>query len=533
MKIHWTLSAKQVLDPAQSRHILSLFRNAGVNHINLFGYFWGCYESPVDQLARAKNLLLQEGFSTGIASMAVGHPGNSVDPDNPTVDLRLPKHWRYRVDRHGRDVLHCADIEENMIRDNIEAIKQFQKAGFKFAWFDDDTRQGNWGNEIQGCFCDVCIAQFNEISHHHETRQSLGRAIVKRKDLPLLKDWVQFTCDKVTRFVTAMAIGGMDIGVMVMHRGDERHGIDINAWKKLVPNIHLRVGEAHFNDREFNPPTGKASELLGMLQHLNLMPLERTYTETTTFPPRNLTPDNWVYKAKMGLALGIPNVYLMNGYATTQEDYWAYFQAKLPELRAIDEQCGKYMRSYPVHIACGTHGALGETIQIPALPFLAGLPVKPVRAAEAGIPGEILIILGKFKVGPEWLVQLPAYKHIIADKAAINYNPKILRKEFVPSLQLVQSEKLERMHSPRDRFLQSVTNLRQVITSLDLNFPYLQAGMNIAIVWVDAAHKVILFNLEDEPNHTLLHYHGRSTKIQFQTKEFKIITLKHGNGNPT
>ncbi len=520
MKIHWTLSAKQVLDPAQSQHILALFRNAGVNHINLFGYFWGYFESPVEELARAKDVLLQEGFSTGIGSMAVGHPGNSVDPDNPTVDLNLPKHWRYRVDRHGRDVLHCADIEENMIRDNVEAVKQFQKAGFQFVWFDDDTRQGNWGNEIQGCFCDACIAQFKEKWHHHETRESLGHAIVKRKDLPLLKDWVQFNCDKVTRFVTAVAIDGMDIGVMVMHRGDERHGIDIDAWKNRVPNIHLRIGEAHFNDREFNPPAGKASEFLGMLQHINLMNLDRTYTETTTFPPRNLSPENWVYKAKMGIALGIPNVYLMNGYAITHEDYWAHFQTKLPELRAIDEQCGKYPRSYPVHVVCGTHGALGESIQIPPLPFFAGFPVKPVRAGEAGLPGEILIIMGEFDLGPEWVAHLQAYKHIIIDRRAAKRNKKAFQGNSSPAMHLIPPVKLEKVPLPT-----AIANLRRTVAPLNPAFPYLQDGMNIGNVWVEGAQKVILFNLENAVNLGTLQYQGKVTSLELQPQEFRIVDL--------
>jgi hypothetical protein len=266
MNVFYSMSPQSVLDKEKAEYMFEVLKKAGVNHISLYGYFWGHFESPIQDMIQAREILEKKGFKVLVGSMAVGHPGNSIDADDPNYDLNIPNHWRYRINRQGNPVYHCADIEENMIQDNIQAVKELKNAGFRLLFFDDDTRMGNWGSEIQGCFCDDCIAKFNTKFNHDITRKSLSKLIQKKKDFDILKDWVQFNCDKVTKLVISVALEGIEIGVMVMHRGDERHGIDIPELKKRISNIHLRVGEEHFSDQRFGNPIGKASELLGMLQ---------------------------------------------------------------------------------------------------------------------------------------------------------------------------------------------------------------------------------------------------------------------------
>ena len=180
----------------------------------------------------------------------------------------------------------------------------------------------------------------------------------------------------MNKLVEALTSQNVSIGIMVMHRGDERHGIDISAWKKINPNLHFRVGESHFNDREFNPSLGKASEFLGIQQHITQMVPNPIYSETTIFPSKALSPLNWVFKAKMASALGISNIYLMNGFQIIGDEYWDCLNNYKNEIAEIAKIGESQTQEYPVHICSGTHGYFDSSIEIEPLPSLSRLTCK-------------------------------------------------------------------------------------------------------------------------------------------------------------
>ena len=173
MKFYYSLSARYFTNPLQKDHALDLLNRSEIGQLNLYGYLWGHFDCLIDQMVITRDILTEQGVDVGVISIIVGHPGNSLDPENHTLDLRIPSHWRYRIDRFGKVFYHCADIEPIMINDNANALGSLRDAGFSQIFFDDDFRMGNWGPQIQGCFCDACIKEFNQKNAHNLTRESL------------------------------------------------------------------------------------------------------------------------------------------------------------------------------------------------------------------------------------------------------------------------------------------------------------------------------------------------------------------------
>ncbi len=315
-------------------------------------------------------------------TIPIGHPGNSLNPEDPDLDLEIPKHWHYRVDNRGETVYFCGAIDTCLIEDNGKAAKLLYDVGFKEVFLDDDLRVGNFNEFIEGCYCDVCVTEFNAIYHRKETRASLMVQITKKLDTGLMKDWVAFQCSKITAVMKATDIEGVQPGIMVMHFGDERHGIDIPAIRELIPNTLFRVGELQFNDDHFRKPTAKAEEMLGITYHLNFMDKELAYSESTVFPPRSLKEHNLVYKAKLALTAGLENVLFMSGTWVLDDSYWQAIAAALPVLQEFDKDIAHSERYYPVHLAYGTRSLLSRQVFPCLRDCLSSLSVR-IRIAKA------------------------------------------------------------------------------------------------------------------------------------------------------
>ncbi len=526
MQLHYSLPAKLVLDRERAPAVFDMLQGAGVGKIWLQGYFFGHLDAPIAKMVEARAVLERCGFQVGIISMPVGHPGNSLDPEDPTLDLRVPPHWRYRIDRHGRTVYHCADIEERMVQDNVDAMVQFKDAGFTDVFLDDDFRMGNHGPEVTGCFCDACIAAFNTRYHRAETRESLGMAIDRRSRDKIIDEWIEYICEKVTRLAKALALPGINLGIMVMHRGDDRHGIRVADWKPAIR--YLRVGEAHFGDRDFEPPRGKASEIAGMQLHIAGMLPTELYSETTAFPARALSAANWVCKAKLAVSLGIPNIFLMGGTWLIMQDYWQVLAKALPGLRQIEGLVGdlSYPRIAPVHIALDQ----GD-FELPWWPLRAGIPVRPVLASDTGDDGEVLLVLGTTQLCAQWSGRLRRYKRVLFDDTAVGVNKPLLSgNEASGTLERTPTgiarlvAKVSRDHKERSL----ATRLRQELRGVDPSVPCFDSGMDIFLAWIKDKGIAVACNLRAGSNEGLLKY-GQQT-IDVKLNGLEMVAIELGDG---
>lgn len=194
ISLNYSVSARDIMTHSETGDRLKMMRRAGVGHLWLYGYFYGHHESDPEQIFKARQRLLDEGFETGVITLPVGHPGNSLNPDDPTLDLAIPSAWRYRVGKTGEKEYFCACIEENMIRDNRLAAESYAQMGFTRHFFDDDLRLGNWGKEVRGCFCSECICRFNEQNGLALSREQIAAACSGESGMEeICEKWISLT----------------------------------------------------------------------------------------------------------------------------------------------------------------------------------------------------------------------------------------------------------------------------------------------------------------------------------------------------
>lgn len=337
LNFHYSTGAGNLLKPYDFKKRTEWMKEAGVGTVWLGAYYFGHFDSDIETLVRMKKALEECGFEVNAISVPVGHPGNSLDPVNqPDMDCSIPASWRYRVDAKGKPVHYCACVNEALLKDNTDAAAQLKQAGFKKVFYDDDLRMGNFGPQVQGCFCDDCIARFNDSFGYSLTRAELAVAVLAPQPGEICENWIDYNCGKITGFMRCVAAAGPEPGIMVMHHGDRRHGIDIQAIKQAVPGCLFRVGEGNFNGREFTSPEGKESLARSVTGHMALVgDINKCYSESTVFPAHALSPAEWVNKIRLEIRLGLRNIFLMSGSWFLTEHYWSYLSLRLREFKEI------------------------------------------------------------------------------------------------------------------------------------------------------------------------------------------------------
>lgn len=334
--INYSVSARDVLENPEFNKRLKLMSAAGVDTLWLSGYFYGRHDSDPEKLFRAKLRLEEQGFDTGVISLPVGHPGNSLNPDDPDLDLTIAKSWRYRVNHLGENVYFCGCIDDQMIADNVDAARTYAQLGFTRHFFDDDLRLSNLDDSIHGCFCDGCIEKFNTLTGLRLSRDDIARACGGAAGMEEIRAaWEQYNCDKLTGFMRATNVPGMTSGIMVMFTGGRKHGISIPDIKKAVPDCIFRVGEYHFDDTKYGRPGAKEALSAGVREHLALIGENTAYSESTVFPAAALSPENLIDKIRLELSIGLRNIFLMSGSWFLSEHYWKKLSESLPLLREL------------------------------------------------------------------------------------------------------------------------------------------------------------------------------------------------------
>ncbi|SDW05925.1 hypothetical protein [Paenibacillus sp. CF384] len=521
MKLNYSMTHLPLLDAASRDRLIGHMKDAGIEKVWIAGFFSGKM-IDIEELKEAKAFAEQHGLEVGAVTIPVGHPGNALNPDDPDFEqLELPKHWHYRIDKSGSTVYYCGAIDASLIEDNGKAAIRLREAGFKEVFLDDDLRAGNYNSDIEGCYCNDCVAEFNRIYHRQATRETLRDAAADKLDTDLMLDWVAFQCDKVTDVVKATEIDGVRPGIMVMHYGDERHGIDIPSIRERVPDTIFRVGELHFNDGSFGNPNGKAQELMGIVYHLNFLAGAEAYSESTIFPPRSLKEHNLVYKAKLAITAGIENVLFMSGTWLLEESYWQALTAARPVLQALDQACSNAVRNYPVHLAYGTNGAYVEAFVPTTLPVLAGLPVKPVRADQLSADGEVLLFFGDYRLSAQWQERLTSYKKVIFDRKAASRNIDLLGNLQSSHSHLVFWD----MDADSSNVTEGTVRLRELASQDAWRFPWITEGENIGITWMEDSNggKSILINLAEVETEGVLIWADDRYSFRLKPLSFAII----------
>ncbi len=335
LQLHYDFLTSYVLDdPAFFTKKVPFMKAAGVKTVWLDNYIYGAWQNSPEDARRAKAMLEDEGFEVQAICVPLGHGGCALTGDEP--DPTLPSTWQNREDAAGNRMGSTTCIDDAVIANYREAMRIHKEVGFTKIFYDDDLRMGMWGPHLQGCFCRRCLARFYK---KYPQFDGMTPSEILRLGVPgseVRDAWETVQCDSTIRFLTETTPEGLTPGIMVMHNGDRRHGIDILRIQEAFPNALFRVGECQFSDGSFEAPEGRPALERSARKHLALIgSVERAFSETTTYPVGALSPANFVEKIRWEIGCGLRNIFLMSGNVFLTDPYWEALAAARTELEAL------------------------------------------------------------------------------------------------------------------------------------------------------------------------------------------------------
>ena len=323
LNFHYDFLTSIVLnDPEFFTKKVPYMKAVGVKTVWLDNYIYGMWQNTPEEAARAKAMLEAEGFEVQAICVPLGHGGNALmggDEDDPS----LPPDFRNRIAADGTRMGTTTCVDDAVIENYRKAFAIHKEIGFTQIFHDDDIRMGMWGSHLQGCYCDRCLDRFYKAYPQFD---GMSRADIVRLGTPgseVRDAWETIQCDSIRRFLRETTPEGMTPGIMVMHNGDRRHGIDIPGIKEDFPNALFRVGESHFGDAGFTHPMGRPSLERSIRKHMALIgSVENAFSETTPYPVGALSPENFVEKIRWEIGCGLRNIFLMSGNIFLPDAYW-------------------------------------------------------------------------------------------------------------------------------------------------------------------------------------------------------------------
>lgn len=335
LRIHYDFLVSLALkDPHFGKKIKQM-KSAGVSTVWLDNYFYGSWDAVASDICKVKAWMAYEGFEVQALNVPFGHGGQALDPSQP-VDNTIGEGWRNRMDAYGVYEVNTTCPNEKMMADSREAATVLQQLGFTKLFYDDDMRLAHWGEALQGCFCPHCMARFYQKYPRYDGITPTEIVTLAKEGDDLWSAWCDIQCNSVLGFLEATTPEGMTPGVMVMHNGDKRHGIDILRIKEKFPNALFRVGEGHFSDDSFEHPLGKIAIENSIRRHMSQIGrVDTAFSESTTYPVGALSPENWIEKMKIEIKCGLRNIFLMSGIIFLTDPYWDALAKALPELQDL------------------------------------------------------------------------------------------------------------------------------------------------------------------------------------------------------
>lgn len=299
---------------------LALFAQCGVSDVWVGSFFYGHWPAPIERLAYWMEQIRKAGMNAHAVNIPLGHPGDSLGSATNSLALVPPRHWRDAVRPDGTAYsgtsLHPPATEEN-----CAALRQLSQIGVKRVFLDDDYRLAIGPGVIGGCFCDEHRKEFLQRGGYPDTQWEALLADVRARQLtPLLRAWVDFTCDGLTACFRAQqsAAPKIDLGIMVMYFGAEKAGIRLAEYV----GTPMRVGELMFDDHSFSSIKNKTAELFSALFHRRFVKPENAYSETTAYPADKLSARNMAAKLAISTLADVRNTMFMSGATPFPRSHW-------------------------------------------------------------------------------------------------------------------------------------------------------------------------------------------------------------------
>ena len=249
------------------------------------------------------------GFSCGINILdTVGH-----HPEH--LDKTLQADYTYMTNIDGEVCLGSRCMNNPDFLDNyVRPLYRLHCAAHPdFIWVDDDIRYGHLPIGY-ACFCDRCIATFNEKFGYAFSRKSLKDALQNTEDMQVRHDWLTHQSDKIVGIfrVIRETVNECDDSITLGFMTGERYfeGYDFAAFADALSEggkyeIMWRPGGGAYTDRCLWDQYGKSCEI--GRQTANLPPyVTSVQSELENCPYQVLkkSPRATVLEAEMDLACG-------------------------------------------------------------------------------------------------------------------------------------------------------------------------------------------------------------------------------------
>ncbi len=316
--------------------LLEIVHDAGVSDLWLGAFFYGQWPFPLEKIQEWRVKIEQAGMGAHIINIPLGHPGDALQSSSDGFPITPPGRWRPAMRPDGTWYLgtshHPPATEENQ-----KALLDIQKLGVKRVFLDDDFRLAISPGTIGGCFCEEHKKAFLNTHGYTENQWAQLLEDVKTRSLtPVLRSWVEFTCDQLTACFRAQqqAVPDIELGIMVMYFGAEKAGIRLGDYA----NTPLRVGELMFDDAGFEKVKNKTAELFSCLFHRRYAAPERAFSESTAFPSNHLSAKNMAAKLTISTIADVRNTMYMSGVQAFPKTHWETLKPAMKHHAAMHER---------------------------------------------------------------------------------------------------------------------------------------------------------------------------------------------------
>lgn len=476
--------------------LLRVVRDAGVTDIWTTGYLYGYWYYALPRIQTAMQAIEDAGMAAHVVNVPLGHPGDSLGAQSGDVPLSPPAHWRMGVNadgaQHSGTLLHAPAVHENS-----QALQDLQAIGVREVFLDDDFRLAVAPGMIGGCFCADHRQHFLSLHGYPVSQwEQLLHGVGNRADTPLLRQWVDFTCDELTSAFRQQqnAAPGINLGIMVMYLGAEKAGIRMTDYNACL----FRVGEFMFNDPSFSPVKGKTDELFSVLFHRRFCSPDNSYSESTAFPADQLSARNHAAKLVISLIADVRNTMFMSGLTPFPRQHWSTLASAIQRQHRLHSLVAGHPLRGPLKHYWGTTSRYTGDDNPFSLFLALGIPFEVVDEPRDGwtflSTADAQDIRSEGKLHPE--------AHVIFRPGdCTHFANGLAIEESLPAL-------FDFKH--------------QVIAQLE-DIPYIAEDVPAVCAWYPEAHCVLAWNMNETPQQFTLRFNDWAQVIRLGALDAEVF----------
>jgi hypothetical protein len=389
--------------------LLDIVRDAGVTEVWVTGFLYGHWYFPVTRTEGWLRRIEQKGMAAHVGNVPLGHPGDALGAKSGQVPLTPPRHWKLAMTPSGQPYAGTS-LHAPAAAENVDAVRRLAGTGARRIFLDDDFRLARSPGMIGGCFCPEHREEFLRRHGYAEAEwRGLLDAVSHRSLTPVLRQWVEFTCDQLTALFRAMqdAAPKVQVGIMVMYLGAEKAGIRLADYRGAL----FRVGEMMFHDASFGQLQNKTNELFSSLFHRRFTRPELAFSETTAFPADQLSARNLAAKLAVSTISDVRHTLFMSGLTPFPREHWQTLGPAMRRQAAIHERLaghaprgpfkhfwGEHSRyvgddnPYSLFLATGVPFEVTEKAAADGYTFLADADARGVQGSGQPSPGTTFVV---------------------------------------------------------------------------------------------------------------------------------------------